>query len=555
MPGNPGAIRCEAERRRRPRAPRPARAPGPTRARPRRSRKLAALQVLDHMPFGERRRAECGVGREWQDSSIVDCRGSAVPGERSDVSRSAGRVQKLRRRIDLERAQREKETDGLLCWAVIPYAVPAEKRGLSGFSGRERGRLERQPGATPRHGGNRQVALRERVCGPDVAPRQEGAVGEQERLDRERAFSDFERAVLRQEPFFRIAVHSDHGPVDLLARERPRIGAARSVFRDRLEERVRRRGESERLYEDLAYRVSLSRGPLFHADPKVTGFRFGQVHVVLPAVAAGDAPGFPPVLPVAGELDRILPGEELLVPEDHEAAVLPLLQEIDEEPLVADAFDALPGRLEIAVEGSLRIVPRRRRDRRDLGGPRVGLRRRKLRERQLVHPHRALPSGPRRHRELDRGDFSELAPASRTPRELDVTLLDRHLSPVARKLEVAAVQPPDVLAALVDELELEVVHRRVGAKPERELPVLGHLERNRPPRGGPTGAALEVEVHSERPATEPGVGRERERDSVRRRRLPAGDVLEVVEDHRIAGRARAGKDEAETDQEREDSGG
>lgn len=48
-------------------------------------------------------------------------------------------------------------------------------------------------------------------------------------------------------------------------------------------------------------------------------------------------------------------------------------------------------------------------------------------------------------------------------------LFDGDFGPLAGKLEIALIDPPDVLAAFVQQFELEIIHRRLGSEVEGEF--------------------------------------------------------------------------------------
>ena len=63
----------------------------------------------------------------------------------------------------------------------------------------------------------------------------------------------------------------------------------------------------------------------------------------------------------------------------------------------------------------------------------------------------------------------QFAAAEWSPRIRDLPLLRFERRPFARKNEVAAIEPPDVVAARIEQLQLEIFRRRVTANAEDEL--------------------------------------------------------------------------------------
>ena len=83
-----------------------------------------------------------------------------------------------------------------------------------------------------------------------------------------------------------------------------------------------------------------------------------------------------------------------------------------------------------------------------------------------------------------------------SPREFDVAFFDPDELPLAWKLEIGPVEPPDVLAARVQQLHLEIVGRRIGAQVERDLVAGRQVERQRAPRQRVPGGPGQVEVEA-----------------------------------------------------------
>src|SRR5262249_41593797 len=59
------------------------------------------------------------------------------------------------------------------------------------------------------------------------------------------------------------------------------------------------------------------------------------------------------------------------------------------------------------------------------------------------------------------------------------------------------VDPPDILAACIDELEFQVVHRRVATHVKRELVVGRKVDRQRATYASITGNARKIEIEAQ----------------------------------------------------------
>src|SRR5439155_10565285 len=110
----------------------------------------------------------------------------------------------------------------------------------------------------------------------------------------------------------------------------------------------------------------------------------------------------------------------------------------------------------------------------------------------------AAAAAPGVDHELDRRRMPQRAVAGRAPSELDLALLDFYKPPLARELVVGSVEPPHIVAGRIDELDLQLVHGRLGAQVERDLVVRRQIERQGSPRGGLPRGAAEIEVQPQR---------------------------------------------------------
>src|SRR6185295_20157811 len=92
-------------------------------------------------------------------------------------------------------------------------------------------------------------------------------------------------------------------------------------------------------------------------------------------------------------------------------------------------------------------------------------------------PERALPARRRDDRKLDGADLARRPAARGPPREIDLAAPDPHGAPVRRELEGVRLIAPDVVAARIDELELERVCGRHAADVEGERILIRQRER------------------------------------------------------------------------------
>src|SRR5438045_7598051 len=126
-------------------------------------------------------------------------------------------------------------------------------------------------------------------------------------------------------------------------------------------------------------------------------------------------------------------------------------------------------------------------------------------EHQLIEPDASFAAATGADRDLESSDLTDLSTAYRPPRKLDVPLATGDLRPVARKLVVSLIAPPDIVAGAVDELELEIVRRALTPQVEgedvvrREIHVQGAMNQRI------AAAAVEIEVDTHRPAADAAV--------------------------------------------------
>src|SRR6185312_10481709 len=71
------------------------------------------------------------------------------------------------------------------------------------------------------------------------------------------------------------------------------------------------------------------------------------------------------------------------------------------------------------------------------------------------------------------------------------------LLPLVREDEFGTIDPPHVLAARVDQLELQCVHWRIAAYPERQFVVRRQVEWQLAPRRGVADHVAKIEIQAQ----------------------------------------------------------
>ncbi len=264
---------------------------------------------------------------------------------------------------------------------------------------------------------------------------------------------------------------------------------------------------------------------------KVARLRFGQHQRGGTGPAFGDAANGAPFPAVVGKLHVVARCLRAGCEAQHEPAEFARPAEIDAEPLLAAAARiASPRGCELAVERVRRVGPAQRGRRANPGRWPFRSDRGKVVQLEIAHVERAAATlASAGDDELDGRDVVQRPILRRSPREFDVALLDRDQFPLVRKREVGTAIPPDVVAACVDQLDLQIVDRRVRTQPERDRIVVRQVDRQGAPRERVTCRAAQVEV-------EPQCGPLRIDDVMHARRhavgctgLPRGNVVEAVE--------------------------
>src|SRR4030095_12943266 len=188
--------------------------------------------------------------------------------------------------------------------------------------------------------------------------------------------------------------------------------------------------------------------------------------------------GVPPDA-VVRELHVVTRGIRAREPAHDQPAELPGLVEIDREDLGGAACRrALPRGRHGAVHGQ-RGVGAGARGRGPHGWRRAG--RGLVGEPAQNDPADSQPPPPTattgRDGELDGRRAPKSAVLGGSPREIDVALLDPDRLPFAWKFEVGSAEPPDVVPARVDELDLKMIGRRVASYGEADLVVSRQVPR------------------------------------------------------------------------------
>src|SRR2546425_9180972 len=452
--------------------------------------------------------------------------------ERRDGAHAAEVVEGLPWRRHLERAQggEEPHVPGLGLQVLQP--VPDVQDGLPRLAGCEGGGPENDAIFPPHGRWDGKESLLQLLRGGAVSPGDEPLADVQKGLDRERASVDLEHAVFVQESLRDASESAAHrGPVGLLSAEVSGEESLRLVRSDVLEERIERAGELVRPDVDLGDADSLAVDALVQAKPEPSRRAVGQVDV---APRRAGAPGRVERLPcraVVRALEVERPRRRRRVPADDQPSVFARLSEVDQEPLRLVGGLTAPARLHTTVDGAPGLVPWQRARRLD-GGRRANA---MILEAQVGDPDRAPPPRRRGNRELDRADLAPGATSPRAPREIDLAAPDPEGPPLRGEAEAVLLVPPDVVAAWVDQLELELVGRRHPMDVEGEGISFRQWEREALARDHEASAAFEIEVEPQGAASGPSIPGNIELRLSRRHRAPTGEVGEVVENLALHG--------------------
>src|SRR5262249_2564670 len=131
--------------------------------------------------------------------------------------------------------------------------------------------------------------------------------------------------------------------------------------------------------------------------------------------------------------------------------------------------------------------------------------RRQLAQLQVVDLDRpATTTATGTDNELDLVGLAQRSVLRRAPRKRNLTFLDGDPLPFAWNLEILALEPPDIVAAGVGELDLEVVRRSIPAQIKRNLVVVGKLQRQVATDEGVARGLGEIEIEAQRLAANAG---------------------------------------------------
>ncbi len=143
------------------------------------------------------------------------------------------------------------------------------------------------------------------------------------------------------------------------------------------------------------------------------------------------------------------------------------------------------------------------------------------------HAQRLLASvASGRDHELDELRLAQAAVNRRTPGELDMAAADRQVAEPWRQHMVRPVHPPDVVAAGIDQLELEVVGGAGSLDARDEIEALGPGHRQRTTHHRVAGDAGKVRVQAQAAVA---VGAQARTHLVGRGGRPGRHVAEIVE--------------------------
>ncbi|MCI0690422.1 hypothetical protein L0337_00275 [candidate division KSB1 bacterium] len=103
-----------------------------------------------------------------------------------------------------------------------------------------------------------------------------------------------------------------------------------------------------------------------------------------------------------------------------------------------------------------------------------------------------------------------------------MAFFDRNFCPFTRKLKVALIQPPDIVAADIDQLKFKVVGRRLAAQIKRELKIFRQRHRQLFLNAAIARAGHEVEIDFDALARAPFGESNVDAHAVRGNRFPSG---------------------------------
>ena len=150
-------------------------------------------------------------------------RGGALQRDRVDTRDAARKVQELPGRIHLKRPDREVKRQSLGFLRSVGDAVARIEYGRIRHARGERVDREIEILGAPRHLWHRQRFRIRRHRSLRIVPGDELAVDVEKWLDRELPAPHLDHSLFVDQRLGAVAIDADHGPVRLLAQERPRI--------------------------------------------------------------------------------------------------------------------------------------------------------------------------------------------------------------------------------------------------------------------------------------------------------------------------------------------
>ena len=393
---------------------------------------------------------------------------------------------------------------------------------------------QRELRVRPGHGGNRQVAVLQRLRRLHVRPADPAPIHLHEGLDADAALGDLDGAVFANQTLLASAIEADDGPVRLLAAETAREPALRRIGRHRLDQVVGMRGERQRLHVQAGQGERGAR-TITHRQADVTRFGFGQRQVVASAVALHHRAHVAPAQAVIGQLHQIVRRVLARFPVEHQPAELAQPAQVQRQLRIGVAVQVRgPRGIGLAVHGQGCCTGGERGVRAGLASQRRAVIDRQRLERQLVEADRALAAGVVVDRVLELDAPAQHPVRIRPPGLVDVARLVAHRRPCGRKVVLRPVDPPHVVAAGVDELELQVVARRIAAQLEGELVVRGIFEHEVALDAGMARHAIEVVVQAQALPFDSRDRPQRAADLVGGHHPPRGGIIEPIQHaHRL----------------------
>ncbi|MNM52121.1 hypothetical protein D3C81_631930 [compost metagenome] len=452
-----------------------------------------------------------------------------------DATDATHGVEELAGRIDLERTHRQRQLVFVRHLVGVAQPITCDQLRLIRLPLHEAGNAQAELVMLPVDRGYRQIAILQRLRGDDIRPTQHLAVQYHERFDAEAGLGRFQRAVLAHQCLLAAAVQAQQRPVRLLAAEATWQRAARQIGTDRADEIVRRVGKGQRLEADVTDAVTPA-GAVLQIKAQVTRFGFRQGQPIATATTGIHFAQLVPIAPVTRCLHHVARSLQARHPLHHRTAEFTHLAQVQADGLLLHAA-ADPQCVRLAVGDALLQCGGGVGD--DDGGQRRGVFLRQRLQGQLIEAHRAATTDLAVDGELHRCAAPQRLVFARPPCLFDMALAVIHTRPALGELIAGAVHPPHVVAAGIDEFELQVVGRRIPAQFERDLIVLGPGDVQFATDAGITGNFVEVVIQAQGAAVVATDRPQRTADLRRGDQLPGVDVIELRQDRSGTRQARA----------------